>query len=136
MHSGIPRTWQNRMRVRVYYDGLCGICQASISTLKRFDWLNALEPVSFHAAGVIARDGLDLARLMRRVHTRRVAGGPLREGIDAVVQIAWRVPLLWPVAPLLLVAARLGIGQRAYDFVAARRHRLKARAGGVGGRGG
>jgi predicted DCC family thiol-disulfide oxidoreductase YuxK len=125
VHALITHAWHDRIRIRIYYDGFCDICRASIATLKRFDWLNALEPVSFHADGVIARDGLDLARLAKRVHTRRTGGGPAAEGIDAVVQIAWRIPMLWPVAPLLLLAARLGIGQPAYDFVAARRHRLK-----------
>jgi predicted DCC family thiol-disulfide oxidoreductase YuxK len=124
VHAVIARAWRDRIRVRVYYDGLCGICRASMARLKLFDWLNALEPVSFHSEGVVARDGLDLARLNRRLQARLAAGGPIHEGIDAVVQIAWRVPILWPIAPLLLLAGRLGIGQRAYDFVAARRHRL------------
>ncbi len=124
MHRVSTSARRDRFRVRVYYDGLCGICQGSMGTLKRFDWLNALEPVSFHAPGVIARDGLDLMRLSRRMQTRRATGGPIREGIDAVIQIAWRVPVLWPVAPLLVLARWLGIGQRVYDYFAARRHRL------------
>jgi len=63
-------------------------------------------------------------RLNRRMQTRRASGGPISEGIDAVIQIAWRVPVLWPVAPFLVLARGLGIGQRAYDYLAARRHRL------------
>jgi hypothetical protein len=70
-------------------------------------------------------EGLDPARLNRRVQTRRAAGGPIREGIDAVIQIAWRVPVLWPAAPLLVVSRWLGFGQRAYDYLAARRHGLR-----------
>jgi predicted DCC family thiol-disulfide oxidoreductase YuxK len=115
-------TGTDRWHVIVYYDGLCQLCRGGVATLKRFDWLNAIRPVSFHAPGVIARDGLSLARLTRRMQSRTAGGGPIREGIDAVIQIAWRVPALWPALPLLLVARLLGIGQAAYDFVSARRH--------------
>jgi hypothetical protein len=93
-----------------------------MATLKRLDWLGLLVPVSFRDAGVIERDRLEVTRLDRRMQSRRETGGPVREGFDAVAQVAWRVPLLWPVAPLLALSRWLGIGQRVYDFVAARRH--------------
>lgn len=93
-----------------------------MAALKRLDWLNLLVPTSFRDPGVVERDRLEVARLNRRMQSRREAGGPVREGIDAVVQIAWRVPLLWPVAPLLVVSRWLGVGQTAYDFIASRRH--------------
>jgi len=110
-------------RLVVYYDGWCTLCQRSAAALKRLDWFGLLEMVSFRDPGVLERDGLDETRLQRRMQSRLARGGPIREGIDAVIQIAWRVPVLWPAAPLLLLARWAGIGQAAYDYIAARRHR-------------
>lgn len=109
-------------RILIYYDGWCTLCRQSAARLKRLDWLDLLEFVSFRDPGVIEREGLNAGRLQRRMQSRRARGGPIHEGIDAVIQIAWRVPLLWLAAPVLLVARWTGVGQPAYDFIAARRH--------------
>jgi predicted DCC family thiol-disulfide oxidoreductase YuxK len=123
--AGPREGWRRRLAVRVYYDGWCTLCRRSAGTLRRLDWLGVLELVSFRDEGVAERDGLDLQRLERRMQARPAAGGPVREGMDAVVLVAARLPLLWPVWPLLVAARWTGIGRAAYDWIAARRHRGK-----------
>jgi predicted DCC family thiol-disulfide oxidoreductase YuxK len=56
------------------------------------------------------------------MQARPASGGGVREGIDAVILIAARIPLLWPALPLLVLTRWAGVGQRAYDWIAARRH--------------
>ncbi len=119
-----PRTIsriRERFRVSVFYDGRCLFCRRTMATLKRLDWLGLLEPVSFRDPGVIERFGLDPVRAAARLHAR-AAGAPASvEGIDAVILLATRQPPVWPAVPLLWIAARLGWGQRVYDWIAARR---------------
>jgi predicted DCC family thiol-disulfide oxidoreductase YuxK len=109
-------------RLIVYYDGWCSLCGRSAAGVARLDWLRLLEFVSFRDPAVVERDHLDLERLRLRMQSRPAQDGPISEGIDAVIQVAWRVPLLWPALPLLLLARWIGVGQVAYDWVAARRH--------------
>jgi predicted DCC family thiol-disulfide oxidoreductase YuxK len=116
----IPRI-RERFRVSVFYDGRCLFCRRTMATLKRLDWLGVLEPVSFRDPGVIERFGLDPARAAARLHARNAGGPAPVEGIDAVILIATRLPPVWPAVPLLWIAARLGWGQRVYDWIAARR---------------
>lgn len=127
-----PRTTariRQRFRVSVFYDGRCLFCRRTMATLKRLDWLGLLEPVSFRDPGVIERFGLDPVRAAARLHAR-AAGAPAPvEGIDAVILIATRLPLLSPLVPFLWIAARFGWGQRVYDWIAARRTIIPAGPG-------
>ena len=48
--------------------------------------------------------------------------GWLTEGFFAVRRLSLRLPLLWPIAPLVWVPGMGWLGQRAYDGVANRRY--------------
>ncbi len=50
------------------------------------------------------------------VGTRRAAAG-----FDALRLLAKHVVLLWPLRPVLTLAALTGQGERAYDYIALRR---------------
>ncbi|HEX2034367.1 MAG TPA: DUF393 domain-containing protein [Chloroflexota bacterium] len=112
-----------RWRVQVFYDGWCPFCRRTAATLQRLDRFGLLELHSFRDSAVLATYGLDAARAEARMQARAVRwpAASLAEGIDAVTLVASRVPLLWPAVPLLWGAGRLGLGQRVYDWVAARR---------------
>jgi hypothetical protein len=59
-------------------------------------------------------------------------------GFAALRWLAWRLPLLWPVLPLLYLPGVPALGQRLYLWVARNRFRLVPCHGGVcetGGRG-
>lgn len=90
--------------------------------MKRLDWLDLLEFVSFRDPEVIARHGLDAARLERRMQARLSRNGTIREGFEAVLLVVKRIPMLWPVLPALVLAKWTGVGRAAYDWVSARRH--------------
>ncbi len=91
-----------------------------MSTLKRLDLFRLLEPISVRDPAVVERFGLDPVRVVLRLHAR-AGNHPPAEGIDAVILIATRLPPIWPAVPILWLAARLGFGQRLYDWLALRR---------------
>jgi hypothetical protein len=49
------------------------------------------------------------------------ASGRWYVGIDAVRQIALRVPLYWPLAPAVSVSIRLGFGPAVYHWISTHR---------------
>ena len=117
----MPAWLRRRFRVLIFYDGWCVLCRRAITTLRRLDILGLLEPVSFRDPGVLERFGLDPRRAAARLQAvAAIAASPV-EGIEAVILIATRLPPAWPAVPLLWAATRLGLGQRVYDWIAARR---------------
>ena len=109
-----------RRQMIVFYDSWCPLCRASVASSKKLDWFSLIRFVSFREPGIIERYELDADKVERRMHST-VDGRRFAEGIDAVIQMATRLLPLWPVVPLLLLARWIGIGQRAYDFIASRR---------------
>jgi predicted DCC family thiol-disulfide oxidoreductase YuxK len=117
----------------VLYDGQCRFCAASVSLLRRLDWLHRL-------AFADARDREQLPggeppvepdRLLEEMHLLPPNGGRLLHGFGALRWIAWRLPLLWPVAPLLYLPGVPALGQRLYLWVARHRFQLVPCHGGV-----
>ncbi|GAA5347145.1 putative DCC family thiol-disulfide oxidoreductase YuxK [Planifilum fimeticola] len=116
--SALPAV--QRRQMIVFYDGWCPLCRASVASSKKLDWFSLIRFVSFREPGVIQQYGLDADKAERRMHST-ADGRRFAEGIDAVIQMATRLLPLWPAVPLLLLARWIGIGQRAYDFIASRR---------------
>ncbi len=109
----------SRVRLSVFYDGWCPICVRSVRLLGRLDLLGWLTMVSFRDQEMVARYHLDLERLEKRMQVAD-ASDKIREGMDAVLLVASRLVLLWPLLPAL-AACRLAFGHRAYDWLAGRR---------------
>jgi predicted DCC family thiol-disulfide oxidoreductase YuxK len=65
------------------------------------------------------------------MHVLSADGRRVYHGFAALRWLAWRLPLLWPVAPLLYVPGVAGLGQRLYLWVARNRFRLVPCHGGV-----
>ncbi|MBI3974985.1 MAG: DUF393 domain-containing protein [Armatimonadetes bacterium] len=118
-----------RLRVFLFYDGWCVLCRRATATLRRLDVLGLLDPVSFRDPGVVQRFGLDPAKVAARLHAQARGAPRPREGIDALILIATRLPPVWPLLPVLWIAARIGLGQRVYDWIAARRTLIPAGPG-------
>lgn len=114
-----------KTQTTILYDGQCRLCQRSVRLLQTLDWLGRL-----HFAD--ARDPANLAatdpplqpeRLMEEMHAVTPTG-KVYHGYGAFRCIAWRVPLLWLIAPFLCIPGVPAIGQRIYLWVARNRFHL------------
>ncbi len=118
-------------RAQVLYDGQCAFCRKSVELLRRLDWLGRL-------AYVDARDSSRLppgaplgpARLLEEMHVL-TPDRHVYHGFGALRWLAWRLPLLWALAPLLYIPGVPALGQRLYLWVARNRFRLVPCHGGV-----
>ena len=113
-------------RAIVLYDGDCPLCRKTTSILKRLDWFGRL---AFHncrdRAGIPAHTAhLDPARMIAEMHVLTPDRTQALSGFRAVRWIAGRVPILWPVYPLLFIPGLPRLGQRLYLWVARNRFRL------------
>lgn len=112
-------------KARVLYDGDCAFCRKSVELVRRLDWLSLLEFVNVRDAEqpVLREPSVAGAPLLEQMHVlTRV--GKLYGGYGAVRWIAWRLPLLWPIAPLLYLPGVTQLGDRLYRWVARNRFRL------------
>ncbi|QDV32806.1 DCC1-like thiol-disulfide oxidoreductase family protein [Tautonia plasticadhaerens] len=121
-------TGRNPEPIRVVYDGACGLCRASVAIGASGDPARTVEWVDLTAVDVATVDPrLTEGRCIESVH----AVGPgdrIRSGFDAVVAVARRVPLLWPIG---LVGPLPGVsqaGRRIYGLVSGNRTREPSRA--------
>jgi predicted DCC family thiol-disulfide oxidoreductase YuxK len=112
---------------RVYYDTLCPVCRRSRATLERLDFGGRLVFRDIHDRPTMEREapGVPYVRAMKEMIVLsprgRVAGG-----FDAFRTLAWTLPPLWPLVPLLYVPGVPWIGRRAYRAIARNRYRLVA----------
>jgi predicted DCC family thiol-disulfide oxidoreductase YuxK len=118
-------------RGQVLYDGQCPLCLKSVALLKRLDWLGRLSYVNARdRADLPAAAAIDPDQLLQEMHVL-TPGGRLYHGFAALRWMAWRLPLLWPLAPFLYVPGVPRLGQRLYLWVARNRFRLVPCHGGV-----
>lgn len=105
-----------------FYDDLCPFCSGLAERLRSLDARARIRfsPVS-DAAG-LARCGISPDAACNRAQVYVVPTGLRFEGIDALLQVARTLPILWPLAPALWLAAFMGWGQAAYDWFARRRY--------------
>jgi predicted DCC family thiol-disulfide oxidoreductase YuxK len=107
----------------VLYDGDCPLCQRTIAILKKLDWLGrlAFQNCRDEAHWPPSDQPLVMSRLLEEMHVVPPGRWRTYAGYAAVRWIAWRVPLLWPVAPFLYIPGVPWLGNRAYLWVARRR---------------
>jgi predicted DCC family thiol-disulfide oxidoreductase YuxK len=117
-------------RAQVLYDGQCPLCLKSVAWLKRLDWLGRLE---FHDGRRPENrpPGVAPEQLLAEMHLRPPGSDRLYHGFGAFRWMAWRLPVLWPLAPFLYLPGVPALGQRLYLWVARNRFRLVPCHGGV-----
>ena len=117
----------------VIYDGQCPLCLRSVRILKALDWCNVL-------AYADARQGEQVPalpvpvkpeRFLEEMHLLTPDGQTVYHGFRAFRWMAWRLPPLWVVAPLLHLPGAETLGQRLYLWIARNRFRLLPCHGGV-----
>jgi len=113
----------------VIYDGQCNFCRSQVSKLRRLDCCgNRLSFLSLHDTRVAQRyPDLQHEDLMEQMyvidqHNRRHGGA------DAVRYLSRRLPLLWPLVPLLHLPGTARLWRWMYRQVASRRYRLAGRS--------
>ena len=117
----------------VLYDGQCPLCLRSVAALRRLDWLHRLNPQDARDLACLPRHDppLDPNRLLEEMHLLTPDGSKIYHGFEAFRWMAWRLPLLWPLAPFLYLPGMKPLGQRLYLWVARNRFRLVPCHGGV-----
>jgi predicted DCC family thiol-disulfide oxidoreductase YuxK len=120
-------------KAQVLYDGQCPFCRRSVALLKRLDWLGRLSysDARDRAHLPAGPPSLDPNRLLQEMHVVTPDHRHVYHGFAALRWLAWRLPLLWPVAPLLYLPGVPALGQRLYLWVARNRFRLVPCHGGV-----
>ena len=109
----------------VIYDGDCNFCIGQVKNLARLDCCGGrLSFLSLHDSRV-AEQFPDLTRdqLMAQMYVidsqgRRHGGG------DAVRYLSRRLPMLWPVAPILHLPGSARLWRWAYNQIAKRRYKI------------
>jgi predicted DCC family thiol-disulfide oxidoreductase YuxK len=124
--------YSDRAAGLVVYDGQWPLCLKSVATLRRLDWLGQLRYQNARDKGAISllQPPLQGAQLLEEMHLL-TPGGRVYRGFEALRWIAWRLPLLWALAPLLYLPGVPASGQRVYRWIARNRFRLVPCHGGV-----
>jgi predicted DCC family thiol-disulfide oxidoreductase YuxK len=115
----------NRQAV-ILFDGECPMCRQTTAILRRLDWLKKLR---FHncrdTAGIPANSAhLEADRMIAEMHVLAADRKSALSGYRAVRWICGRVPVLWPLYPLMFVPGMPKLGQRIYLWIARNRFQL------------
>lgn len=108
----------------VIYDGQCNFCISQINNLKRLDLWRTLQFVSLHDPLVkSACPDLSFEQLMEEMWVVTPEGSKYG-GADALRYLSRKLPLLWPLAPLLHIPASRPLWAWMYRKVAQRRYAI------------
>ena len=118
------------MTLTVIHDGQCRLCRRAVGLLRLLDWRRRLACLDLHDREGLppAAAALDPAALHRDIHAV-TAAGRVHRGFAAYRAIAWRLPLLWPLAPLLHLPPVAALGSRVYRYIADQRMRTGCAGG-------
>jgi predicted DCC family thiol-disulfide oxidoreductase YuxK len=125
VHTSGPLQMQ-RSRAMLLYDGQCPLCRRSVAILKKLDWFRRIDYRDARDEANIPSviPPLQAARLLEEMHLVTPDGRRVYHGFGAFRWLAWRMPLLWLVAPLLYLPGVPQFGQRVYLWVARNRFQL------------
>ncbi|MEL7265583.1 MAG: DUF393 domain-containing protein [Planctomycetota bacterium] len=115
---------ESRDRDVVIYDGQCNFCVGSVRRLRWLDWSDRLRYLSLHDDRVAVRyPRLEKEDLLQQMYVM-TPGGDAFGGADAVRYLTRRMPILWPVMPLMHLPFSHHVWHWMYRFVARRRYLL------------
>lgn len=97
-----------------------------MARFRKLDWLGRLAYIDAHDANqaLLAHPLIAGAPLLEEMHLLTPDGTRCYHGFAAFRWLAWKLPLLWLLAPLLYLPGIPGLGQRMYLWIARRRYRL------------
>ena len=107
------------------YDGECALCRKSVAVLQRLDWLRTIQYQNCRDTDKLPAGAVPLPpeQLLEQIHLV-TPDWRVYCGFRAFRWMAWRMPLLWLVVPLLYFPGVPVIGQRIYLWVARNRFQL------------
>ena len=120
-------------RASVLFDGDCALCRKSIALLQRLDWGRRLAYVNIRETDnpLLQSPALAQAPLVEQMHVLTPDGSRLYQGFGAFRWLAWQLPALWLLVPLLYLPGIPALGQKLYLWIARNRFRLVPCHGGV-----
>ena len=109
----------------VVFDGLCALCQQSVKTIRRLDWLHAFEYQDAQAWDEVNRrfPQLDRDAILGEIHVVTPDGG-LYAGYGGMRRIIKRLPLVMWLYPLLFLPGITWVGPKAYRWIADHRYQF------------
>ncbi len=111
----------------VLFDGKCNFCRSQINILRRLDSRKRLEFVSLHDPHVAdSYPNLTFDQLMEQMWIVTPTGDTLG-GAYALRYLSRRLPILWPIAPLLHFPFSMPLWCFLYRQVAKRRYKIAGR---------
>lgn len=111
----------------VLFDGQCNFCKSQIGILRRLDGRERLSFVSLHDPEVAVRfPDLSYDQMMEQMWIVSPQGNKY-PGAYAVRYLTRRLPILWPVAPILHIPFSMGLWQFLYRMVARYRYKIAGR---------
>jgi len=107
----------------VLFDGRCGLCRRSVTTLKSFDWLHRLTFANFRDTAVKEKhaETISMEALDQEIHIR--LHGKYKKGFYGFRALSHHVPPLWILMPILYIPGIPMIGEKIYAVIAKNRPR-------------
>ena len=111
----------------VLFDGHCKFCRSQINILRRLDTRNQLDFVSLHSAEVATSyPNLTFAQLMEQMWIVTPTAAQYG-GAYAVRYLSTKLPILWPIVPLMYFPFSMPLWCFLYRLVAKYRYRIAGR---------
>jgi predicted DCC family thiol-disulfide oxidoreductase YuxK len=110
----------------VLYDGMCPLCQRGVRIVKKLDWLKRLHFQDCRDTDHWPPSAvpLTLKALLAEMHVVTPDRKHAPAGYRAFRWMAWRIPLLMPLAPFLYLPGMPWLGNKAYLWLAKNRYNL------------
>ena len=110
----------------VLFDGECPLCQRSVAILKKLDWLGQLRFQNARDTKNLPSSDVELnqKKMLEEMHVLTPDRKHAPAGFKAFRWIAWRLPLLFPLAPFLYIPGVPWLGNKVYLWIARNRFRL------------
>jgi predicted DCC family thiol-disulfide oxidoreductase YuxK len=120
----VPTTSELDPRDTVLYDGHCRFCTSSVQSLRRFDGKERLRYVSLHDPSVAQEfPDLTIDQMMKEMWVA-ARDGRRYAGADAIRYLSRKLPMLYPLAPIMYFPGLMPICRWVYRWVAENRYRI------------
>lgn len=130
IHPQSQVDWINQKRAvnalsphfKVIYDGHCGFCRRSVEQLKVMDLFDKCTYIDFHSVSLVQVHP-DLTKEMAASQMYVVTPDQkIYGGFFAFRQLAWLMPMMFPLLPFMYLPGAQWLGSRIYRLIAQNRY--------------